>query len=72
MGGAARDMIEGNGGVIVALDDRQAAKNAIEYMRPKSIREQMSEYNVEKVNKSYTSDAVLFNIENAYRVICKR
>ena len=70
--GAARDMIEGNGGVIVAPDDRQAAKTAIEYMRPKSIREQMSVGNLEKVRKEYTSEAVLVKLEGIYASIAKQ
>lgn len=70
--GAARDMIEGNGGVIVALDDRQAAKTAIEYMRPKSIREQMSVGNLEKVRKEYTSEAILVKLEGVYASIAKQ
>ncbi len=69
--GAARDMIEENGGVIVDVGDYIAAMRAIEFMRVKAIREQMSLWNLQKVEREYTSEAVLVRLEGVYESLAK-
>lgn len=67
--GANKDMIEDNGGVIVPVNDSDAIDVAIQQMSDKNIREQMSNFNVAKVERNYTIDIVMQRLTDLYKSI---
>lgn len=67
--GANKDMIEDNGGVIVPFNDSDAIDVAIQQLSDKNLREQMSRFNVEKVEKNYTIDIVMHRLTDIYKSI---
>ena len=68
--GANFDMIEGYGGMIVPVGDYQTIVDAINEMRPCSIRQSMSEWNREKVQKEYLIDSVMCKLLSIYERAC--
>lgn len=69
--GANKDMIEDSGGVIVPVNDSDAIDIAIQQMSDKNLREQMSRFNVEKVERNYTIDIVMHRLTDLYKSINK-
>lgn len=67
--GANKDMIEDKGGVIVPINNSNAIDTAIQRMSDKNIREQMSKFNVEKVERNYTIDIVMQRLTDIYKSI---
>lgn len=67
--GANKDMIEDNGGVIVPVNDSDAIDVAIQQMSDKNLREQMSNFNVAKVERNYTIDIVMQRLTDIYKSI---
>lgn len=67
--GANKDMIEDNGGVIVPVNDSDAIDVAIQQLSDKNLREQMSRFNVEKVERNYTIDIVMHRLTDIYKSI---
>lgn len=67
--GANKDMIEDKGGVIVPINNSNAIDTAIQRMSDKNIREQMSKFNVEKVERNYTIDIVMQRLTDLYKLI---
>lgn len=67
--GANKDMIEDNGGVIVPINNSNAIDTAIKRISDKNIREQMSKFNVEKVERNYTIDIVMQRLTDLYKLI---
>ena len=57
--GSVPDMIEDKGGVLIDLENRKSIISAINYIRPQRIRENMSEFNIEKVQNKYVADSVI-------------
>lgn len=70
--GANKDMIEDNGGVIVPVNDFDAIDVAIQQISDKNIREQMSNFNVAKVEKNYTIDIVMQRLTDLYKSIISK
>lgn len=70
--GANKDMIEDNGGVIVPINDPNAIDVAIERLSDKNIREQMSKFNVAKVERNYTIDIVMQRLTDLYKLIISK
>lgn len=70
--GANKDMIEDNGGVIVPVNDSDAIDVAIQQMSDKNIREQMSNFNVAKVERNYTIDIVMQRLTDLYKLIISK
>lgn len=56
--GANAEMVENQGGIIVPTGDIQKFREAIEKLFDADIREKMSEWNIEKVSKNYTTKRV--------------
>ena len=69
--GAAKDMIQDKGGVIVNVNDMPSTIDAVEYMLPRATREQMSAWNVEKVKREYTSEVVFEKLKELYETLIK-
>lgn len=67
--GANKDMIEDKGGVIVPINDTNSIDAAIERLSDKNIREQISKFNVEKVERNYTIDIVMQRLTDLYKLI---
>jgi len=65
--GANLDMIENQGGRVVDVGDVDAMEQALRQMDSPDTRQQMSEWSVRKVQLSYTTSAVLENIQNRIR-----
>lgn len=55
---ANKDMVENCGGVVIPVQDVDAATRALEYMKPMEVREKMSQWNHDKVKKAYTANIV--------------
>ena len=55
---ANKDMIESHGGVVVPVQDGEAAVQAIRYMSPVEIRKRMSQWNRSKVETTYAANIV--------------
>lgn len=66
--GANKDMIEDYGGLIIPVNDSNAIDAAIERLSDKNIREQMSNFNVVKVERNYTIDIVMQRLTDLYKV----
>ncbi|TGK83440.1 glycosyltransferase family 1 protein [Leptospira montravelensis] len=67
--GANEDMIEAKGGIIIPTNDSLALKNAIERMKDTNLRKKMSDFNIAKVKNHYTSDIVLNEYINIYKLL---
>lgn len=70
--GANKDMIEDNGGVIIPVNDYNAIDAAIERLSDKNVREQMSNFNVAKVERNYTIDIVMQRLTDLYKSIISK
>ena len=70
--GANKDMIENNGGVIIPVNDYNAIDAAIERLSDKNVREQMSNFNVVKVERNYTIDIVMQRLTDLYKSIISK
>lgn len=64
--GANYEMIENKGGVVVPVKDIEALCNGLKQMESLDVRKRMSQWNIEKVKKSYTSDKVFDSLINIY------
>lgn len=67
--GATRDMIGDKGGVLVPVKDVNAVVQAIEKLQDKSIRNEMSQWNLQKVQECYTQDQVMEQIMSCYKEV---
>lgn len=63
---ANADMVENQGGVVIPVRCAEEAIKAIEKMKPQSVRQQMSQFNVNKVQTCYSADVVLDMYVDAY------
>ena len=63
---ANKDMIEDKGGIVIPVKDIDAAKNAIESMNKKEVREKQSEFNMKKVKEFYAENVVLSQYIDCY------
>lgn len=64
--GAAADMIEGRGGVVVAVEDIDGVSQAIRTMNDAEVRRKMSEQNRKKAADCYESKTVLNDLKECY------
>ena len=64
--GAASDMVENCGGVIVPIHDISAMQCALENMEKPQVRERMSRWNINKVRDSYEYNHVLSVLFHMY------
>lgn len=64
--GANKDMIETSGGIIVPVSDVDSLAQAIQKMENYELRKGMSLWNIEKVRKNYTTEAVVQKIKDSY------
>lgn len=67
--GANNDMISDQGGFITAVSDVEAMSKAIELMQDPSIRQKMSNWNIEKVKSNYLIDEVMKKLFAIYDTI---
>jgi len=65
--GANLEMIENEGGVIVNTGDIRSMIESIERLENKEIRKYMSDWNVEKVKRTYSMTSVMNYILNEYK-----
>lgn len=64
--GANKDMVENKGGIIVAPNNINELCNALNDIQSIETRRKMSEWNIDKVYKKYTSDVVIKDILDIY------
>ena len=64
--GANVDMLEGKGGLIVPAGDASSIVSALKRMTEKRIRQEMSEWNVQKVKDHYLIDRVMNRLLSIY------
>lgn len=64
--GANRDMIEDKGGMIVPVKSVDALVDAIQQIQPFELRDQMSEWNRNKVKTAYMLDVVMDRLFHLY------
>ena len=69
--GANIDMIDEFGGILIERENSDQLIDAIKLIEPRSIRERMSRWNVEKVNSDYTSSVVIEKILDIYKKCLK-
>lgn len=55
---ANKDMIENRGGIVVPVQDADAAAFAVQSMKPIEVREKMSQWNRDRVKKAYAANIV--------------
>ena len=65
--GANSEMLEEKGGIIVPIGDVQAMLKAIEAIQDPQLRQEMSQWNVEKVRSQYVVETVIRRIIDLYR-----
>lgn len=68
--GSNADMIETKGGIIIKSQSSNEIVQAIERIRPKKVRVEMSKWNLHKVENLYRDDVVFKQIQEAYHEIC--
>lgn len=66
--GANKDMIEDKGGCIVKVGDVDEMQKALEKLSDKKIRQEMSEWLIDKVKNNYTLDSVFKKILDCYQI----
>lgn len=66
---ANKDMIGEKGGAVVDVHDVEGAVSALKKMRPKEVRNSMSQQNIEKVRSEYTDRIVIDQYIDAYERI---
>lgn len=64
--GANQDMIEDKGGMIVSVHDIEGMQIALQKMKTKSVRQEMSDWNLKKVIENYEYNCVLEKIFQIY------
>lgn len=69
---ANRDMIGNNGGMVVTVGDASAASAAVEVLKDKETRKNMSISNMNKVKEHYSSFQVYDDFRKMYAEICKK
>ena len=67
--GANKDMLEEGGGIIVPVNDTKKIVEAFQQLTSSRSRTDMSNWNIEKVKKSYTRDVVLEKLMRVYKEI---
>jgi len=67
--GANADMIEEFGGILVSSGNVADIVNAINKMSPSKVRENMSLWNVRKVERNYSIDNVIHNLLKTYKEV---
>lgn len=67
--GASADMIEDNGGIIVNIGNVDDIASAINKLKNRDEREKMSKWNIEKVERKYSTNRVLEIINEVYEEI---
>lgn len=71
--GAIPDMIEGKGGIIVDIGNVNGFVDAINILnKDRALRSQMSQWNLQKVNKFYTQRVVMNRLFDEYREILNK
>ncbi len=68
--GANRDMLEGKGGIVVAVEDVQAMERAIGELDDPMLRKQMSDWCVDKVKQHYITPMVMKQLAAYYQQVC--
>ena len=64
--GAAMDMIENCGGIVVPVHDVNAMQNALDNMQKADTRKAMSEWNIDKVKRCYEYNQVIEKVFHVY------
>lgn len=64
--GANEDMVEGKGGKIVPVGDVSAIVSALNSIKDRNIRKEMSDWNVQKVKRFYLIDSVMAELLSVY------
>jgi glycosyltransferase involved in cell wall biosynthesis len=64
--GANQDMLESNGGIFTQVKAVDEICNALEKLQSPDLRKEMSEWNIWKVQNSYTAPKVIRKIKNLY------
>lgn len=64
--GANQDMLESNGGILVPIDSPNDIIEAINVMKDINLRRSMSNWNIHKVKRCYTTDEVMEQYINIY------
>lgn len=67
--GANADMIEDQGGIIAAVHDVKAMRDAVDYLESRNVRTRMSSWNIAKTSEHYTQDAVLGKLVEIYSAV---
>lgn len=67
--GATKDMIDGDGGIMIPIRDVEAIIQAIQTLQDKDVRNKMSQWNVEKVKTCYTQERVIEQLFSYYREV---
>lgn len=70
--GANAEMLKDQGGIVVAVGDVQAMKDAVMQLDDSSIREKMSLWNLKKVKEQYGTKQVMRMLIQAYENIAKK
>ena len=65
--GANSNMIEEHGGVIVSVGDTEAMKDALNKMQDPILRQEMSNWCINKVRENYTENQVMRTITQLYK-----
>lgn len=65
--GANKDMLEDKGGIIIPAGDGTAIIQALESMSDSTVRQKMSNWNIDKVKNEYTLEKVMYRIYNIYQ-----
>ena len=65
--GANKDMLEDKGGIIIPAGDGTAIIQASESMSDSTVRQKMSNWNIDKVKNEYTLEKVMYRIYNIYQ-----
>lgn len=67
--GANSEMLESYGGLIIKPKSSEAIFQAIEYMKPRDVREKMSKWNLRKIKKYYNDDIIFRKTQEIYHEI---
>ena len=65
--GANRDMLENQGGIIVAMSDVDSMKQAMNDIADETVRRKMSEWNICKVKNNYVTKQVMAQLSWCYK-----
>ena len=70
--GANAEMLEDQGGIVVAVGDFQAMKDAVMQLDDSDIREKMSLWNLKKVKEQYETKQVMRMLIQSYENVAKK